>query len=240
VTGGEGHPALWTFETSLWGRHPTALELALDARPVPGTSGSSTRVVGNPLVRPETAAAVGASYARRDVLSGAGVRGEVVRVVDPIVLKETGTALVAPANAADETGGIASLWVAAGDTSRLSGRLDVSLLGTDASGALNSLTPVPTAAVLVGVSLPFGLFESYVRARMSATLEYESGLARGPWAGLLDDSRLSLSVAASGEIDSARFFIAIDDVLSGDSARVPGMEPAGTTLSAGFSWSFRD
>jgi hypothetical protein len=88
--------------------------------------------------------------------------------------------------------------------------------------------------------MPFVLFEDYLRTRVTAALEFEYGLARGPWSGLLDDARTSVSLVATGAVGSARLFVALDNVLASDHARVPGMEPGGTTLAAGFSWYFRD
>ncbi|HYW68963.1 MAG TPA: hypothetical protein VE960_05105, partial [bacterium] len=64
--------------------------------------------------------------------------------------------------------------------------------------------------------------------------------ARGPWSGLLDDERATLSVALSGAVDAVHLFLAVDNVLSTDSSRLPGMAPGGAALSAGFSWHFRD
>jgi hypothetical protein len=84
------------------------------------------------------------------------------------------------------------------------------------------------------------LFKDYLRLRITASLEYESGLARGPWRGLVDDTRASLSLIATGAAGSARFFVVVTDVLSTDSGRIPGMEPGGTTVAAGFSWRFID
>jgi hypothetical protein len=84
------------------------------------------------------------------------------------------------------------------------------------------------------------LFKDYLRTRITASLECEWGLARGPWCGLVDDSRASLSLIATGCAGSARFFASVTDVLSTDSGRIPGMEPGGTTFAAGFSWRFID
>ncbi len=230
----------WSFEASLWGRHPTALELALEPRSLPGLVGADALVEGNALVKPERAASLSATYARRDILEGAGVRGEILRVLGPIVLDEYAASCFSPVNAADETGGALSVWAAAGDTSFLSGALDVSFVGLDAAGALNSLTPVPNVSAEASGSVPVRLFNDYLRMRITASLEYESGLARGPWRGLVDDARASLSLIATGAVGSARFFAGVTDVLSTDSERIPGMEPGGTRVTAGFSWCFID
>jgi hypothetical protein len=230
----------WSFEASLWGRHPTALELALEPRSLPGFVGADALVGGNALVEPEQAASLSATYSRQGILEGAGVRGEILRVLSPIVLDEYAASCFAPANAADETGGALSVWAAAGDTSFLSGALDVSFVGLDAAGALNSLTPVSNVSAEASGSVPVWLFNDYLRMRITASLEYESGLARGPWRGLVDDARASLSLIATGAVGSARFFVVVTDVLSTDSGRVPGMEPGGTRVAAGFSWRFID
>jgi len=230
----------WSFEASLWGRHPTALELALEPRSLPGFVGADALVGGNALVGPEHAASLSATYSRQGILEGVGVRGEILRVLSPIVLDEYAAFCFAPANAADETGGALSVWAAAGDTSFLSGALDVSFVGLDAAGALNSLTPVPNISAEASGSVPVWLFNDYLRMRITASLEYESGLARGPWRGLVDDARASLSLIATGAVGSARFFAVVTDVLSTDSGRVPGMEPGGTRVAAGFSWRFID
>ncbi|MFH1690440.1 MAG: hypothetical protein ABIE42_09415 [Candidatus Eisenbacteria bacterium] len=240
VTGERSRPDLWRFEVSLWGRHPTALERALAPRPLSGTNGNAGQIGGSRLVGPERAVAMSATYVRRDLLAGVGARGELVRVVGPIALDEYEALRFVPANAADETGGVLSVWAAAGDTSGPSGGFDVSFLGLDAEGALNGLTPVPSVAARASASMPFGLFEDYLRTRVTAALEFEYGLARGPWSGLIDDARASVSLVVTGAVGSARLFVALDDVLAGDHARVPGMEPGGTTLAAGFSWCFRD
>ncbi|MCK4511954.1 hypothetical protein KAW64_09455, partial [bacterium] len=239
-TGERSRGDTWSLEASLWGRHPTALELALEPRSLPGLAGADALVGGNALVEPERAAALSATYLRRDILKGAGVRGEILRVLDPIVLDEHAASCFAPVNAADETGGALSLWAAAGDTSFLSGALDVSFVGLDAGGALNSLTPVPNVSAEASGSVPVWLFNDYLRMRITASLEYESGLARGPWRGLVDDARASLSLMATGAVGSARFFAVVTDVLSTDSGRIPGMEPGGTRVAAGFSWRFID
>ena len=228
----------WSLEASLWGRHPTALELALEPRLLPGPVGTDAMVGGNARVEPERAAFLCATYLRRDVLAGAGARGEILRVLGPIVLDADGGSSFAPANAADETGGALSVWAAAGDTSFLSGVLDVTLSGLDAEGALNRLTPVPYVSTSLQSSVAVWFFEDYLRMRITASLEYESGLARGPWRGLVDDTRTSLSLIATGAVGSARFFAVVTDVLASDGGRVPGMEPGGTTFAVGFSWRF--
>ncbi len=230
----------WSIEASLWGRHPTALELALEPRLLPGLTGTDALVGGNARVEPELAACLSATYLRQDILEGAGVRGEILRVLGPIVLDEYAASCFAPVNVADEVGGALSVWAAAGDTSLLSGALDVSFVGLDAAGALNGLTPVPYVSAEASGSVPVWLFKDYLRTRITASLECEWGLARGPWCGLVDDSRASLSLIATGCAGSARFFVSVSDVLSTDSGRIPGMEPGGTTFAAGFSWRFID
>lgn len=230
---------LWSVEASLWGRHPTALERSAIPRELSGPSGNAGRLGGSPLVGPEHAAALSATMAKLDVLAGIGARVELLRVLSPVVVAETDSLFV-PANAGDETGGVLSAWAAAGDTSGLSGSLDLTVFGLDPQGALNSLTPVPSATVRAAASLPFGLFEDYIAVRVAATAEFEHGLARGPWSGLVEDSRAVLSIAATAAVGSARLFIVLDDVLASDHARTPGMAPDGTTLRAGFSWRFRD
>ena len=238
LTGERSRRDLWSLEASLWGRHPTALELAIEPRSVPGPAGTEAWVEGSRRVEPERVASFSAMYLRRDILAGAGARGEILRVFDPIVLDTYDSSSFAPANAADETGGALSIWAAAGDTSFLSGALDVSFLGLDAEGALNSLAPVPYVSASLQSSAPMWLFEDYLRMRITASLEYESGLARGPWRGLVDDTRSSLSLIATGAVGSARFFAVLTDVLASDGGRVPGMEPGGTTFAVGFSWRF--
>ena len=240
LTGERSRGDVWSLEASLWGRHPTALELALDPRSLPGLVGTDALVGGNGRLEPERAASLSATYVRQDILAGAGARGEILRVLGPIVLDEYDASSFAPMNAADETGGALSVWAAAGDTSRLSGALDVSFVALDAAGALNGLTPVPYVSASLRGSVPAWLFEDYLRTRITASLEYESGLARGPWHGLMDDSRASLSLMATGAVGSARFFAVLTDLLSSDSGRIPGMEPGGTTFAAGFSWRFID
>ena len=240
LTGERSRGDVWSLEASLWGRHPTALELALDPRSLPGLVGTDALVGGNGRLEPERAASLSATYVRQDILAGAGARGEILRVLGPIVLDEYDASSFAPVNAADETGGALSVWAAAGDTSRLSGALDVSFVALDAAGALNDLTPVPYVSASLRGSVPVWLFEDYLRTRITASLEYESGLARGPWHGLMDDSRASLSLMATGAVGSARFFAVLTDLLSSDSGRIPGMEPGGTTFAAGFSWRFID
>ena len=239
-TGEYSHGNVWSLEAALWGRHPTALELALEPRVLPGFVRTETLVRGNGRVEPEHAASLSATYVRQNILAGAGVRGEIVRVFDPIVLDEYDASSFAAMNAADETGGALSVWAAAGDTSFLSGALDVSFVGLDAAGALNGLTPVPYVSAEASGSVPVWFFEDYLRMRITASLEYESGLARGPWSGLVDDTRASLSLIVTGAVGSARFFAAVTDMLSTDGGRIPGMDPGGTGFSAGFSWRFID
>ncbi len=238
LTGERSRGDTWSLEASLWGRHPTALERALEPRSLPGFAGADALVGGNALVEPERAAALSATYSRRDILEGVGVGGEIVRVLGPIILDEYAASCFAPANAADETGGALSVWAAAGDTSFLSGAFDVSFVGLDTAGALNSLTPVPNVSAEASGSVPVWLFNDYLRMRVTASLEYESGLARGPWRGLVDDARTSLSLIVTGAVGSARFFAVVTDVLSTDGGRIPGMEPGGTRVTAGFSWRF--
>ncbi|MCK4410626.1 MAG: hypothetical protein KAW67_11085, partial [Candidatus Eisenbacteria sp.] len=212
----------------------------LEPRVLPGPVGTDALVRGNGRVEPERAAALSATYVRRDILAGAGARGEILRVLGPIVLDDYDASSFAPVNAADETGGALSVWAAAGDTSFLSGALDVSFVGLGADGALNSLAPVPYVSASLQGSVPAWLFEDYLRMRITASLECESGLARGPWRGLVDDDRVSLSLIATGAVGSLRFFAVLTDVLSSDGARVPGMEPGGTAFAVGFSWRFID
>ena len=240
TAGGGRRHGLWTVEASLAGRHPTALELAAVPSPMPAADGGGMWIGGSPLLRPERAAVLSATYRRDDVLSGVGASGDVVHVFDPIVLGEVHSQFVAPVNAVDETGGALSVWAAVGDTSGAGGGLEVSLLGADEDGALNCRMPVPSVRACCRASMPFGLFDGYLRSRVTAEFEYEAGLARGPWAGLLDDERATLSVALSGAVDAVQLFLAVDNVLSTDSSRLPGMAPGGAAFSAGFSWHFRD
>jgi len=240
LTGEHSGGNLWSLEAALWGRHPTALELALEPRVLPGSVRTDALVRGNGRVEPEHAASLSATYVRQDLLAGAGVRGEILRALGPIVLDEYDASSFAPVNAADETSGALSVWAAAGDTSFLSGALDVSFVGLDAAGALNGVTPVPYVSAEASGSVPVWFFEDYLRMRITASLEYESGLARGPWRGLVDDTRASLSLTVTGAVGSARFFAAVTDVLSTDGGRIPGMDPGGTAFAAGFSWRFID
>jgi hypothetical protein len=240
VSGGGNGPASWFVAASLTGRHPTALERAAVLVSVSDWGCDEEFISGSPLVEPERAAVLCAAYSRSDVLAGAGARVEAVRVIDPIVLDGLTGLYATPANAADQNGGAATVWAAVGDTVGLSGTADATVLLFDADGPLNDLAPVPAAAARVGASMPLSLFEGYVRARIGAAVEFDTGLARGPWAGLLDDSRAALSLNVGAAVGSARLFASVDDLLETDTARVPGMEPSGRTLSAGFSWRFRD
>jgi hypothetical protein len=120
------------------------------------------------------------------------------------------------------------------------GSADASFWAFDANGALAGAQAVPSAVVRASVSMPLALFDGYVTTRIAGSLEYESGLAQGPWGGLVDDARAPVSVTVTGSAGPARFFLALDDVFETDGTRVPAMEPAGRAFSAGFSWSFRN
>ena len=205
---------------------------------------ASTAVVGVEILLNDPAASLAGAWSGEGLLRGTvselGVRGQLSRVMDPIVLEEVEESLMQPVNAADETAASACLWADVGDTASLSGSLDVSFHVTDEEGALNRNAPVPVTSARAALTYPVSVFDGYMRARLGAMLEHESGLARGPWDGLVEDSRLSLSLVATAEIDAVRLFVLAENVLSTDSARVPGMDPGDLTFSAGLSWRFLD
>jgi hypothetical protein len=169
-----------------------------------------------------------------------GVRGQLSRVFGPIVLDPTAESLATPVNRGDENGASISFWTDVGDTSFVSGSIDVVLTFVEEDGALNANAPVPVSSTRASVSIPVDLFGGYLSTRLTALVEYEDGLARGPWDDLVDDSRVSLALRGVGEVGSARIFAQLENVLGTDSARVPGMDPGEPSFSMGFSWRFVD
>lgn len=229
----------WALELGLAGRHATVVETSLAPWEL-SAGGGGPLVEGAPELAPERAAYAAGTLVRTDIMSGVGVTAEVVRTLDPIVVRWDGGEVAAPMNAPDETGGAVAVWAAAGDSSRLAARLDARYVSVAPDGALNALAPVPALSLRASLSVPCSLFDDYLRTRLAVRVVHESGLARGPWSGLLDDSRTSVSLAATGEAGSARLFVVLDDVLGGDGGRLPGTAPGSARLTAGFSWLFRD
>jgi hypothetical protein len=223
----------------LTGRHPTAIERALLERPLSGDEHACEHVGGNSSLSPERALVIDATCVWWGLLGGAGARGELARVLEPLTLDGTGTVRT-PVNGHDETAAALTLWGSAGDTSQVSGSVTFNLYGVDADGALNASWPVPSISGAARVSVPLSLFDSYVGTHVTAELKHESGLSRGPWVGLVDDAFSTLSLSVTGTAGPSRFFVSLEDVLETGGVRVPLAEPPGRTLSAGFSWMFRN
>jgi len=226
----------WSVDASLSGRHPTALERLAGSWTAPGVD---VALSGNRELDPERAVALSASWRTGDPMR-VGASGQVVRVLDAIVLEETYSSAATPTNADAEDGAAFWIWADVGDTAGIRCAVDAAVTLVEEDGALNANAPVPVTSSAARVSVPLSLFEDYVRGRLGAELTHEYGLARGPWLGLLDDSRLSLSLAATAGVGSARLYVRFDNVLSTDTERVPGLDPGDVSLSAGFSWRFLD
>ncbi len=230
----------WRLDASLTSRAPTVTERYLSPYASATFDGGVASVAGNAVLEQERALLLSGTHKWTDFLSGVGVRADVVHVVGPVVLEERSPSAFRPANAPDETGGAVSLWAAVGESTGLTGAVLLDARAIDPDGALNALAPVAAVSGILTVSAPWSLFEDYLSTRWEASLEIESGLARGPWSDLVEDTRTSLSLAVTGTAGSARVFAAVEDVLGTDSARLPGLDPGGTRLSVGFSWRFWD
>lgn len=237
---GGGDASGWEVAVGYGERHPTAMERFMRPVAVPVADGSEAEARGSDELKPEGVASLSGSCVWPGVLAGAGAKGEVCVAVDPIVPDLAGPDSISPVNAETEAGASAAIWVAAGDTSAVHGDLTLELLRVDPDGALNALTPVPVLRVGAGAAVPLSFFENYLRTSLEVALIHESGLARGPWKGSVEDHRTSLSLAATGTAGSARVFVSLENALSTDSARIPGADPGERVLTAGLSWTFID
>jgi hypothetical protein len=237
---GGGDVSRWELDAGYRERHPTALERFMRPVPVPVATGGEAIARGNGDLNAEGVASVSALCAWPHVLAGAGVAGEILLSVDPIIPELVNAESVRPVNADNETAASAALWIAAGDTSLVHGNVTLEFAGVDPSGALNLLAPVPVVRLDVEAAMPMDFFERYLRTRLEVGLIHEEGLARGPWRDALEDRRTSISVAVAGTAGSARVFVSLQNVFNTDSPRIPGAEPGERIYTAGLSWSFID
>jgi len=234
----EGDVSAWWLGADLGGRHPTILERRMTSVAMPTADGVDRLVRGRDGLDPEIATVVHAGY-RRDAGWGRwGAVAEAVRVGSPIALSEIDGDVIAPGNAPAETGGGLSAWTALGESAGRGGYCVVDLTGLDPDGALNALEPVPVATVRAAGWVPWWVFNDYLRTRWELSARYETGLARGPWDGTIDDSSVALDAAVVATAGPARMFVSVRDIFGSASARVPWRKLGDTTISAGFSWDF--
>lgn len=230
-------PGGWAVGLFADGRHPAAIERFLAPFEIPGSVGD-VFVSGSPGLTPERALGARASWTAR---AGAGARAEIARILDPVALGPAGRAEAAPVNGTDETTASLSLWAGLGDTSRSGVRASADFLIIDEDGAVLSRAPIPTAAVAASAWTTRSFFaRGYLETRWELSVAHEAGRARGPWGGRLDDSSTMVSAAVSARADCARLYLLAENLLDDRAPRIPGLPGAGRSLTAGFSWTFRN
>jgi hypothetical protein len=237
LSGGEAN-APWSASAEVGGRMPTAIERLAAPLEVPGSGGDAPSLRGNEELEPERAFVVSADYAWLDLLSGVGVRGELAHVRGPIVVERRWGMVDRPTNGSGELAGAASLWAAAGDSLGVGARSTLDVFWTDEDGPLVSLEPVPRLSLAAAAWMTTRFFEGgFLEVRWELSLRHESGLARGPWRGLADDSVTSLDACAAARAGAVRIFLEVRDLLDTGGARVPDRPLEGRRIAAGFSTS---
>jgi len=230
----------WAVGVAAGGRPPTIVERLLEPCTLPASPGLTGSVRGNDDLRPETAVVLHATYERPDVLAGVRVSGEVARLFSPIALVQRDQGELAPENAADETTGALAVSARVGDAA-LGGSVTVEAVFEDVEGAVLSRAPAPLSTVSASAWFTRALFaRGYLSTRWTVDVRREQGLARGPWAGLVEDSATVVSLGASASVGAARVFLVVENVLDASAARYPGADDAGRLVSLGFSWDFWD
>ncbi len=245
--GGDAVPtahAVWTRDSGpaatwvgveLAGRRPTILESRMAATAAPSVKGDGALVAGSDSLEPERAVSLSLGHERQAGIATVGARGEVVRVMAPIILVEDDDRVVRPVNAPGQPGFSVALWGAVGDTGSVGGRATVDLVAVE---ALSENAPVPRLAVRAEAWVPVELFGGFVEARLGGVVTHESGLAHGRWYGLLEDARTSVKVSADARAGAARVYVEYADLFDADVGRIPGRPARERQLSLGFSWDF--
>ncbi|MBD3367288.1 MAG: hypothetical protein GF405_03800 [Candidatus Eisenbacteria bacterium] len=218
-------------------RHPSVVERLAVPLMLPSADGVERTVAGRPDLDPEGAVALLVSIRDSSFLSGAGLELGAARLVDPVELSiEAGR----PANAPDETTGSASLWVEAGGRAAAGWRLDATLLASGEESSLIAGGPSPAVSASAEGWFHASFFaRGYLRTRWSAVVTHESGLARGPWEGAVEDASSRLDLEVRGRAGSAAVYAVVRDVLETEHAGTPLVPAAGRRLEAGFTWTFR-
>ncbi len=224
------------FTVDVGGRFPTALELAGADRAVVGDA--DLLVGGTDDVGAERAATAGLGWAFTSGRLDAGATGEVTRVLSPIVLEEDAGGVLRPVSGEDATSSMLTLWAAVTDTGLGGVRVSADAIGIDAEGPLNALAPVPALTADASVWVDRRFFKQTLDVRLEVSVSYETGLARGAWDGVLEDTLWRTRLSATGAVGPARLLVRVDDPLDTDSGGWPGYAFSEPRVTYAFTWDF--
>ncbi len=222
------HASGFWLAANLGGRQPTVVELALVETPIPGSSGGSMSVEGNPALDPETAATLSCGWSTSGRIVSGGLAGGLSRVGSGIVLLEGDGGVLSPGNRSSEIVGALSLWAVVDDSLTGGARMRVDLTE---DGAPQGLVPAPPVLVDAEVWLVRLLFKETLRARLAIGAIYEAP-------DVADDYALRTKASLTADVGPAHIYVRMDDPLEVDRQRWPGRDPAGRLLTVGFSWDF--
>jgi hypothetical protein len=242
---GAGSPGeealLWRAALRVGGRRPGVLERFLLPTSVPAPEEAPVSVGGTASLSAERAVAASVSCETTGTPVSVGASAEAVRVFSPVAFGRPDGGLRVLENADDETAARLSAWARTDAQGSLGWRVRVDARFLDESGALLARSPSPRVGVEGALWVSHHLFaRDFVDARLEVSVSHQSGLARGPWDGALEDRSMAVGLVATGEAGPARFFMAVDDLLDAASSLLPGIAPFGRRVTAGFSWDFWD
>ncbi len=230
----------WWLGAALGGRHPTILERRQIQVTVPSAENEPLAVRGNEALDPEQFLLVEAACTFKLGDVEVAARGEAVRVFSPVALSAPDSGITFPRNRGDETASSFSLLVSPAGRSGPGWTAGLDLWLLDPDGALNALSPVPTATARASAWLPASFFDSYLRVRFEVSVRQEMGLERGPWEAIVDDAATSLDAVAVAAVGAARLFLSVENALEARESADPWLRTRERVVSAGFSWSFWD
>jgi hypothetical protein len=236
-----GTALVWRADVRAGGRHPGVLERLLRPTSAPSPEGAPVLIGGNGSLSAERAVVASASCERGGASLDAGVRAEALLALSPVSLVRSVEGVARLENGDPETAGLVTAWARSGGGGFFGwlARVDARFLHDD--GALSAVSPVPRLALEGGLWVSHHIFaRDFVDARLQVSVSHESGRARGPWEGALDDQSTAVGVAATGQAGPARFYAAVEDLFETADGRLPGIGPFGRRVTAGFSWEFWD
>jgi len=221
---------------SAGGRHPTAIERL--AAPAAARAGVAL-LAGNASLEPTGVVSLRAGWESQWSLGVVGAEGEVARLLRPISVSDWSGETASLDNVDDEAVASLTAWASTGDSLRRGLSVSACARSFDARGSVAALEPVATVGVGCNAWFSHRLFaRGYLDVRWEATLSHETGLSRGPWDGLVDDSATTVSLLFAAGADAARVYALLEDAFDQAPMWLPGHPGAGRSFSVGFSWSF--
>ncbi len=143
-----------------------------------------------------------------------------------------------PASGEDATASMVALWAAVVDTALGGLRVSAEAIGVDDDGPLNALAPVPQLTAHASVWVDRLFFKQTLDVRVEVSVAHETGLARGVWDGIVDDTLWRTRLSANGAVGPARLLITVDDPLDTDTGGWPGYAFSEPRVTYAFIWDF--